>query len=223
MNEDSPFIEPLVSFDDVVGLKAVKQTLHHLASSIRHSIEKPELGAMSCTFTVLLYGPPGTGKTLLAAAMARECGARFISINCDRLLFGCTKYSRLSNVGKVKALFAIAAEKVPCTILLEGVDAVVPLPVWMYPSMAFLQLLKELDEARNGLIIVASATNRASIEPSLLSRFRYQLEVNLPEFDRSIEFKTIVVKPYWFEMALDALKKERGKNRRSFQQQLSSP
>jgi transitional endoplasmic reticulum ATPase len=105
---DVQFVNPSCSFDDVAGLEEVKNTLRRYASSPRLSIEKPEFDVKRNTLSILLYGPPGTGKSLLAAAMAKECEAKFTSINCYQLLFGCTAWSNMDNTDKVKFLFSEA-------------------------------------------------------------------------------------------------------------------
>ncbi len=110
MVDVTQFVNPPTSFDDVAGLEEVKNTLRRIALSPWVSVEKPEFGVKSNTISILLNGPSGTGKALLAAAMAKECGARFISIDFANLLFGCNCWSNMNNTDNVKALFSEAAK-----------------------------------------------------------------------------------------------------------------
>ena len=71
---------PQVKWDQVGGLKQVKQ---ELMESVEWPLKKPEVFkkmGINPPRGILLYGPPGSGKTLLARAVATESEANFISI-----------------------------------------------------------------------------------------------------------------------------------------------
>jgi transitional endoplasmic reticulum ATPase len=176
---DVQFVKPPTSFYDIAGLEEVKNTLRHIASSARLSIKKTELDLKSSSPSILLYGPPGTGKSLLAAAMANECEAQFTSTDCYQLLFGCTAWSNMSNTDKVKFLFSKAEKNTPSIIFFEGVDSLSSHSPEL--KSAFNHLLKELDNPRHGVIIIASATKPEEIPWSLFRRFSYKLKVTLPD------------------------------------------
>jgi transitional endoplasmic reticulum ATPase len=181
MDADMGFLEPPISFGDIAGHEEVKLALQDIALSIKLSVERPDLtlGIRSSKHSILLYGPPGTGKSMLACAMAKECQAKFILVDCETLIEGCTMYSRLSKKDQVKILFSEAVTSMPCVIFLDKVDT---LPLFHFGlTPAFLQLLQELDEPRNGVIILASADNIGQVERMLLRKFRYKLNVCLPD------------------------------------------
>jgi SpoVK/Ycf46/Vps4 family AAA+-type ATPase len=175
-----------------VGLEEVKNTLRRIASSSVGSIEKHQLPNKNSWLSILLYGPSGNGKSRLAAAMAKECGAKFISIESSVLLFGCTAWSNMSNTDKVKALFSEAEKNTPSAIFLDDVDIISQYtPNWQ--MLPFNQLLEEFDKPRNEVMIIASATKPEKIPKSLFQRFCYKIEVPLPdENDRREIFKNIL-------------------------------
>jgi transitional endoplasmic reticulum ATPase len=175
---DVQFVNPSCSFVDVAGLEEVKNTLRCITSSAASSIEKTELDNKSSSRSILLYGHSGNGKSLLAAAMAKECGSKFTSIDCYQLLFGCTAWCNLSNTDKVKFLFSKAEKTVPSAIFFEGVDTFSSHSPEL--ESAYNQLLRELDKPRSGVMILASATKPEKIPGSLFRRFSFKLEVTLP-------------------------------------------
>merc|ERR1719424_607027 len=70
---------PNTTWDDIGGLKEVKNELRELVQYPVEHPEKFEKFGMSPSRGVLFYGPPGCGKTLMAKAVANECQANFIS------------------------------------------------------------------------------------------------------------------------------------------------
>jgi transitional endoplasmic reticulum ATPase len=188
------FINPSTSFDDVAGLKENKNVLRQIAFSTR-SIGKPEVDLKSTSPNILFYGPPGTGKSLLAAAMAKECGAQFVSIDSGYLILGCTAWSNMSNTDRVEALFSEAANNAPSVIFLDGIDNIFPQsPEWIPP--AFLKLLKELDKPRNQVIVIASATKPEIISWSLFRRFSYTMKFTLPDEDTRRQIISALLKQF---------------------------
>jgi transitional endoplasmic reticulum ATPase len=180
MVDVTQFVEPSASFDDISGLEEIKNTLRRIASSAASSFEKHEAGIKGGSLSILLYGQAGTEKSLLAQALAKECKAKFISIESSALLFGCTAWSNMSNTEWVKALFSEAEKNAPSIIFLEGVDIISQYtPNWDMKPLD--QLLRELDKPRNGVIIIASASKPEIIKENLFLRFSYKLEVTLPD------------------------------------------
>ena len=81
------FLEvPEVSWDQVGGLKEVKE---RLKESIEWPLTKPEMFehfGINPPRGIVLFGAPGTGKTLIAKAIANEAKANFITIKGPELI-----------------------------------------------------------------------------------------------------------------------------------------
>lgn len=101
---------PSLSWDDVVGLQAVKDSLREVVVLPSQHPEVPQqfpVHCLSCLLHVslymtmdqafarlgiepprgvLLYGPPGTGKTMLARVVAAQCRANFLNIGIPDII-----------------------------------------------------------------------------------------------------------------------------------------
>jgi transitional endoplasmic reticulum ATPase len=186
---------PDVSWQDIGGLRAVKQRLQETVElPLRHpqlltaSGLPPHVGA-------LLYGPPGTGKTLLAKAIANECGVNFISVDGPEIF---TKWLGESEEG-VRQIFRIARQVAPTVVFFDQLEAIAPIRGQhsgaMTTDRVVSQLLAELDGVEQlSRVIVLGATNRIDlIDPSVLrpGRFGVHIAVNLPDADERREILRI--------------------------------
>lgn len=69
-----------VCFDDIGGLRDVKQTLRaEILRPLANPAKADELGVAAPN--LILHGPPGTGKTYTAKALATELGVPFVSLS----------------------------------------------------------------------------------------------------------------------------------------------
>jgi transitional endoplasmic reticulum ATPase len=184
------FVEvPDVTWEDIGGLERVKQELREVvewpiqhASLFQWTGLRPPKG-------LLLQGPPGTGKTLLAKAVARQCGANFISVKGPELI---SKYVGESEKG-IRDIFRKARQASPCVIFFDEIDSIAPRRGsggdGHVAERVVAQLLCELDgvEDLQGVLVLA-ATNRADvIDPALLrpGRLEHVLNIGPPgEADR---------------------------------------
>jgi cell division protease FtsH len=176
-----------VTFKDVAGIDEAEEELNEIVQFLKTPERFTRLGG-KIPKGVLLVGPPGTGKTLLARAVAGEAGVPFFSIS------GSDFVEMFVGVGaaRVRDLFKNAAERAPCIIFIDELDAIGKArgasgPVGGHDEreQTLNQLLVEMDgfDGRKGIIIMA-ATNRPEIlDPALLraGRFDRQVVVDRPD------------------------------------------
>lgn len=182
-----------VTFKDVAGLAEAKVEIEEIVEFLKNPQRYTELGA-KIPRGALLVGPPGTGKTLLAKAVAGEANVPFLSTS------GSDFVEMFVGVGaaRVRDLFKQAAEKAPCIVFIDEIDAV-GRARGKNPSMGgnderentLNQMLTAMDGfgSNNGVIILA-ATNRADMLDKALmrpGRFDRQIYVDLPELTDRIE------------------------------------
>ena len=175
---------PNVSWDNIGGLKDLRNELYYDIVMPILEPNKLKLIGINKAIGVLLYGPPGCGKTLLAKAVANEAKANFISIKGPELL---NKYVGESERA-IRSLFIRAKNSSPCIIFFDELDALVPKRSNENNNSServVNQLLTEMDglEDRKQIFIIA-ATNRPDIiDPAMLrpGRLDKLLYVPLPD------------------------------------------
>ena len=187
---------PNVSWDNIGGLKDLRNELYYDIVMPILEPNKLKLIGINKAIGVLLYGPPGCGKTLLAKAVANEAKANFISIKGPELL---NKYVGESERA-IRSLFIRAKNSSPCIIFFDELDALVPKRSNENNNSServVNQLLTEMDglEDRKQIFIIA-ATNRPDIiDPAMLrpGRLDKLLYVPLPDCnDRISILETLI-------------------------------
>jgi len=178
---------PDVGWRDIGGLEEAKRVL---MEAIEWPMRYPDVfkqANASPPKGILLSGPPGTGKTLLAKAVAKECGANFISIKGPALL---SKWVGESEKG-IREIFKKARQASPCIVFFDEIDAIAPSRGSGGDShvgeRVVSQLLTELDgiEELRGVVVLA-ATNRPDIiDPALLRPGRFDRQMELPAPDKA--------------------------------------
>ena len=155
---------PKVSWEDIGGLKNVKQQLRE---AVEWPLTKPEVfKRMGITPPrgILLYGPPGTGKTLLAKAVASESKANFISIKGPEVM---SKWVGESEKA-VRELFKKARQVAPTIVFLDELDSIAPMRGTDTGSHVTDSVVNQLLTSIDGLesmegVVVVGATNRPDI------------------------------------------------------------
>ncbi|MDD3268169.1 MAG: CDC48 family AAA ATPase [Syntrophomonadaceae bacterium] len=189
------FVEiPEVNWEDVGGLKEVKEKLIEV---VQWPIKYAELFAEMNTKPpkgILLVGPPGVGKTLIVKALARESEINFISIKGPELV---SKYVGESERA-VRELFLKAKQASPCILFFDEFDSLVPKrgknEASQVTERVISQFLTELDglEELKGVVVLAATNREDLIDPAILrsGRFDFILKVELPDEEtREIIFK----------------------------------
>ena len=178
---------PHVTFDDVAGLEDVKDAVR---KKVLLPLIKPELYEgydKKNGGGVLLYGPPGTGKTMIAAAIAREIGAKFCSIGAsDILTNGIGSSEKI-----IKTLFS-EARSFPCAVIFfDEIESICPVSTHAQHAREIrselLRQIQGLDaygKQNDKILFLIAATNKPwDIDPAFVrpGRFGTRIYVGLPD------------------------------------------
>ncbi len=187
---------PKVQWEDVGGLKNVKQNLKEMVEWPLDSPESFDRIGIKPPKGILLYGPPGCGKTLLARAVATESGANFISIKGPQV------YSKWVGESEkaIRDIFRRARQVAPTIIFFDEIDALAPRRGGSDKSShvtesVVSQLLSEMSglEDLQGVVVIA-ATNRPDIiDPALLRPGRFDRFILVSSPDEEARLKILQI------------------------------
>ena len=177
---------PTVHWDDIGGLKEVKEDLKE---AVEWPLKTPEIFerlGIKPPKGILLFGPPGCGKTLLGKAVATESAANFITIKGPEVF---SKWVGESEKA-IREVFRKARMAAPAVIFFDEIDSLVPRRGLGFSDggvseRVISQLLTEMD----GLvtledIVVIAATNRPDmVDPAVLRPGRFDRLIYVPEPD----------------------------------------
>ncbi|KON31503.1 hypothetical protein AC482_00495 [miscellaneous Crenarchaeota group-15 archaeon DG-45] len=196
--------KPNVKWSDVIGLNDVKRAIRE---AIIYPIQRPDLFPLGWPRGILLFGPPGCGKTLIAAAVATEINAAFISVDPSSIM---SKWlgDAEKNVARIFKWARAQSEKNrPVIILIDEVDSLIGKRQNEVGGEVRVrnQLLKEtdgiIDKNKKIYIYVIGATNKPwDLDGPFIRRFQKRFYVPLPDEDTRFEMfkfytKDIVLDP----------------------------
>ena len=189
-----------IKFKDVAGEEEAKELLTEIVDFLHKPERYQEIGA-SMPKGALLVGPPGTGKTLLAKAVAGEADVPVFSIS------GSDFVEMFVGMGaaKVRDLFKQAAEKAPCIVFIDEIDAIGKKRESGQfgggndeREQTLNQLLTEMDgfDGSKGVVILAATNRPESLDPALLrpGRFDRRIPVELPDLQGRVEILKVHAK-----------------------------
>ncbi len=172
-----------VTFDDVAGIKDVKEELEEIIDFLKEPQKYRDLD-IRLPKGVLLVGPPGVGKTLISKAVAGEAGVPFFYQS------GASFVHIYVGMGakRVSELFKKAKQMAPSIIFIDEIDAVGKSRGEFRNDereATLNQLLTEMDgfEDSSGVIVIG-ATNKVDVlDEALLraGRFDRRIHISLPD------------------------------------------
>ena len=189
-----------IKFKDVAGEEEAKELLTEIVDFLHKPERYQEIGA-SMPKGALLVGPPGTGKTLLSKAVAGEADVPFFSISGSEFV----EMFVGMGAAKVRDLFKQAAEKAPCIVFIDEIDAIGKKRESGQfgggndeREQTLNQLLTEMDgfDGSKGVVILAATNRPESLDPALLrpGRFDRRIPVELPDLQGRVEILKVHAK-----------------------------
>ena len=177
--------KPNVKWETVVGLDPAKKAVKE---AIVYPVQRPDLFPLGWPRGILLFGPPGCGKTLLAAAVATEIDATFVSIDAASIMskwLGEAEQNVARLFGSVRKS---AIDGKPAIVFIDELDSMMGKHSNEVGGEIRVrnQFLKEMDgivdKGKNLHVYVIGATNKPwDLDWAFIRRFQKRILVPLPD------------------------------------------
>jgi SpoVK/Ycf46/Vps4 family AAA+-type ATPase len=177
--------KPNVKWEEVVGLDSAKKAVKE---AIVYPVQRPDLFPLGWPRGILLFGPPGCGKTLLAAAVATEIDAGFLSIDAASIMskwLGEAEQNVAKLFGSVRKSAQVGK---PAIVFIDELDSLMGKHSNEVGGEVRVrnQFLKEMDgivdKGKSLHVYVIGATNKPwDLDWAFIRRFQKRILVPLPD------------------------------------------
>jgi len=176
---------PDVHWDEIVGLEDAKRAIKE---AVVYPSLRPDLFPLGWPRGILLFGPPGCGKTLLAAAVANEIKATFISVDAASVMSKWLGEAE-RNVARIFKAARERAKDMPSIIFIDEVDSLMGMHRLEVGGETRVrnQFLKEMDgiidKKKFIHVYVIGSTNKPwTLDAPFIRRFQKRIYVPPPGF-----------------------------------------
>jgi len=174
---------PNIHWNEIIGLEDAKRAIKE---AVVYPSLRPDLFPLGWPRGILLFGPPGCGKTLLAAAVANEIKATFISIDAASIMSKWLGEAE-RNVARIFKAARERAKKMPSIIFIDEVDSLMGMHRLEVGGETRVrnQFLKEMDgiidKKKFMHVYVIGSTNKPwTLDVPFIRRFQKRIYVPPP-------------------------------------------
>ncbi|MCJ7469097.1 AAA family ATPase [Candidatus Bathyarchaeota archaeon] len=177
--------KPSVRWEEVVGLDPAKKAVKE---AIVYPVQRPDLFPLGWPRGILLFGPPGCGKTLLAAAVATEIDATFVSIDAASIMSKWLGEAEQNVARLFTSIRKSAVEGRPSIVFIDELESLMGKHSNEVGGEIRVrnQFLKEMDgivdKGKKLHVYVIGATNKPwDLDWAFIRRFQKRILVPLPD------------------------------------------
>jgi len=177
--------KPNVRWEEVVGLEQAKKAIKE---AIVYPVQRPDLFPLGWPRGILLFGAPGCGKTLLAAAVATEIDAAFVSVDAASIMSKWLGEAEQNVARLFNSARKSAKDGRPIIVFIDELDSLIGMHSSEVGGEVRMrnQFLKEMDgvidKGKKLYVYVIGASNKPwDLDWPFIRRFQKRIMVPLPD------------------------------------------